>query len=584
MVKLVEFRIVMPLSVAEYGTGIAYSTARVAEELIRKNPGDRMEVLANEPFEDGKRSGVFAHKVFHVSARIPEWVKAMIPSLRAATLEEKSWNTYPVCESKYRCGLLGDRFSMSVHSVHLDGDRGETDNAFKLSAQDLKLREIVYIDLGKVSASDGVPAPASHAPKASKRGPLSEDWQSRCEPVMCVYKLVRLEIRIWPVQSQCESLMLNGQVRNGFVTLNHRVYHWMDQFLSMDADQLAEFQAASRDRIKRFLAGEAESERGDRARADASSGEDKAEIQSKMKSTDSKSDTLEPDKIQDAERKQNAERTGEGDADILMLKSPVGDDDDADTPVCELLPKWNVMSLPFPLPTVAFPKLQLPSFFFGSGDAKGGSEAAVVDDSKQPNTSTSSTTTPVKLLSEPPPVWVPDESANECAHCSSAFGLLLWRHHCRRCGGVFCDACSSKTVELPQFKEYYGPGVHRVCNSCANAQNSLIQRKREQVQLHQDPERRRLREKIQQQAKQYAERLKEEKKAARAKTRKEARARPGPASMTRQAQEMRSRADAEEEQNRVAIILATLLVVLVAWWVVRKLYRLVVPLDVATRP
>eukprot|EP00736_Rhodelphis_marinus_P002125 Rmarinus@m.13129 len=39
--------------------------------------------------------------------------------------------------------------------------------------------------------------------------------------------------------------------------------------------------------------------------------------------------------------------------------------------------------------------------------------------------------------------WDPDETAKRCQGCESKFTVVKRRHHCRRCGGVFCDTCSS---------------------------------------------------------------------------------------------------------------------------------------------
>jgi hypothetical protein len=37
------------------------------------------------------------------------------------------------------------------------------------------------------------------------------------------------------------------------------------------------------------------------------------------------------------------------------------------------------------------------------------------------------------------PLWLPDNQASKCPTCSRGFGLTVRRHHCRACGGVFCD-------------------------------------------------------------------------------------------------------------------------------------------------
>jgi len=58
------------------------------------------------------------------------------------------------------------------------------------------------------------------------------------------------------------------------------------------------------------------------------------------------------------------------------------------------------------------------------------------------------------------PVW---KEGDECFRCKSAFGVITRKHHCRACGNIFCDKCSSKTSTVPKF------GIEkevRVCDSC----------------------------------------------------------------------------------------------------------------------
>ncbi|KAG8465746.1 hypothetical protein KFE25_005316 [Diacronema lutheri] len=50
--------------------------------------------------------------------------------------------------------------------------------------------------------------------------------------------------------------------------------------------------------------------------------------------------------------------------------------------------------------------------------------------------------------------WVPDEAVSECAAptCGRPFNRLLRKHHCRRCGRVFCAQCTSHKLHLtPQL-------------------------------------------------------------------------------------------------------------------------------------
>ncbi|GBP59968.1 Hepatocyte growth factor-regulated tyrosine kinase substrate [Eumeta japonica] len=63
------------------------------------------------------------------------------------------------------------------------------------------------------------------------------------------------------------------------------------------------------------------------------------------------------------------------------------------------------------------------------------------------------------------PEWADGEV---CHRCRVAFSLMLRRHHCRACGQVFCQQCSSKTSTIPKY------GIEkevRVCDACYEKMN-----------------------------------------------------------------------------------------------------------------
>ncbi|KAF9092369.1 hypothetical protein BGX23_004368 [Mortierella sp. AD031] len=93
-----------------------------------------------------------------------------------------------------------------------------------------------------------------------------------------------------------------------------------------------------------------------------------------------------------------------------------------------------------------------------------------------------------------PPVleakWESDHKAIECKECHRKFSLWLRRHHCRRCGHVVCDRCSSHRATLHPSMVVYDPSSneayinhqalsrrgtlqsYRVCDSCYTTLNS----------------------------------------------------------------------------------------------------------------
>lgn len=66
----------------------------------------------------------------------------------------------------------------------------------------------------------------------------------------------------------------------------------------------------------------------------------------------------------------------------------------------------------------------------------------------------------------PRPVW---RHADNCQHCRKPFGPTLLRHHCRLCGGSFCQTHSSHTHPLPHIHDYSMGVPERVCDTCKAA-------------------------------------------------------------------------------------------------------------------
>ena len=79
-------------------------------------------------------------------------------------------------------------------------------------------------------------------------------------------------------------------------------------------------------------------------------------------------------------------------------------------------------------------------------------------------------------------VWINDSLVTACHNCKVEFGVFTRKHHCRNCGNIFCYACSSKYIVIPDFiidrpdpADYWNISYYitslkskeeKVCNEC----------------------------------------------------------------------------------------------------------------------
>lgn len=57
--------------------------------------------------------------------------------------------------------------------------------------------------------------------------------------------------------------------------------------------------------------------------------------------------------------------------------------------------------------------------------------------------------------------WLKDDEATQCKQCQKEFSIARRKHHCRNCGDIYCNSCSSNELALPSY-----PRPVRVCDMC----------------------------------------------------------------------------------------------------------------------
>lgn len=94
-----------------------------------------------------------------------------------------------------------------------------------------------------------------------------------------------------------------------------------------------------------------------------------------------------------------------------------------------------------------------------------------------PSLSNSSAST-LKFMELPKSHWVPNNERPCCRMCDSRFSIINRKHHCRKCGEIFCINCCYMQASL-NFKlnfDLINGVVSRVCNNCAIDYNQYVRK------------------------------------------------------------------------------------------------------------
>ncbi|XP_052024021.1 membrane-associated phosphatidylinositol transfer protein 2 isoform X8 [Apodemus sylvaticus] len=242
-----EYRIPLPMTVEEYRIAQLYMIQKKSRNETY-GQGSGVEILENRPYTDGPGgSGQYTHKVYHVGMHIPGWFRSILPKAALRVVEE-SWNAYPYTRTRFTCPFV-EKFSIDIETFYKT-DTGENNNVFNLTPVEKNQLVTDIIDIVK----DSVPPneyKAEEDPKIfqsakTRRGPLSENWiqeyKKRLLPIMCAYKLCKVEFRYWGMQSKIERFIHDTGLRRVMVRAHRQAWCWQDEWYGLTMEKIRELE------------------------------------------------------------------------------------------------------------------------------------------------------------------------------------------------------------------------------------------------------------------------------------------------------------------------------------------------------
>nr|XP_056715209.1 membrane-associated phosphatidylinositol transfer protein 2 isoform X4 [Euleptes europaea] len=266
-----EYRIPLPMSVEEYRIAQLYMIQKKSREETC-GEGSGVEILENRPYTDGPGgNGQYTHKVYHIGMHIPSWFRSILPKA-ALRVEEESWNAYPYTRTRYTCPFV-EKFSIDIETYYIT-DSGEQANVFNLSPAEKRQTVLDPIDIVK----DPIPPheykseedPRLYQSMKTKRGPLSEDWIKEQKnnpgryPIMCAYKLCKVEFRYWGMQSKIERFIHDVGLRKVMVRAHRQAWCWQDEWYGLTIEDIRQLEKEAQlmlaQKMAQFSCSDSESE------------------------------------------------------------------------------------------------------------------------------------------------------------------------------------------------------------------------------------------------------------------------------------------------------------------------------------
>lgn len=184
--------------------------------------------------------GQYTHKIYKIASKLPWYVRKLLPK-DSLDVHEKSWNMYPVVKT-----VLNNEFFKNNAHIELDTitrvcTNGQADeNVHNLTPEQLEKREVVVIDITEPVTGSEYKADEDPTLFKSKtgRGPLTRgDWIAKQTPLICCYKLVCVEFKVFGLQTRAENY-IKGMYKQLFSTFHRQVFCWMDKWCDLSLEEV----------------------------------------------------------------------------------------------------------------------------------------------------------------------------------------------------------------------------------------------------------------------------------------------------------------------------------------------------------
>lgn len=244
------------------------STDQATKENRSNESAGESEAEADRPAESqlatASKRGHYTKKNYYMASKLPWYVRKVLPT-DLATIHESSWNMYPTVKTVLTNDYFKGQFRLSIDTVtRAVPESGQCEeNVHQLSEEQLAKRDVIVVDIaepeGSESGRSAEEEPAQFRSTRTGRGPLQPgQWfrpggggqqQQQQQPLICVYKLVTVEFKVFGLQARVEAYM-KGMYRKLFADMHRQIFCWTDKWYGLRLEDVRQIERELQKRLE----------------------------------------------------------------------------------------------------------------------------------------------------------------------------------------------------------------------------------------------------------------------------------------------------------------------------------------------
>ena len=218
------------------------SLENVDESSVSHNLPASTQLIKHMPEnEDKSKYGQYTHKLYRVASKVPWFVRKIVPK-DSLIMKEKCWNIYPQVKTVVTNQYFRSNFRLELDTITRECVDCEAEfNVHNLTPEQLDKREIVVVDISEPSTFGQYKEeedPTLFKSQKTGRGPLVRgEWMKTQKPMICVYKLLLIEFKVFGLQTRFENYFKNAY-KQMFLTFHRQIFCWIDNWIELTLDDV----------------------------------------------------------------------------------------------------------------------------------------------------------------------------------------------------------------------------------------------------------------------------------------------------------------------------------------------------------